>query len=435
MNYFYLLFMYCVLSANIFVGVVHAEKAHLVFHTYRKAMPVAYRSNFLIDEKELPLPRVLHVALLPISSGSIEVVFSICKYLYENGFDNKILVTTGSILQKKLNEAEIPHYSTNALSVYAKNKYYYKKKLGSMISKICLQHNIEIIHTHKPLEYFIARDIAQKYGIAIIAHYHTYTLPSLNKFKGFDAFIGVSPRIIDYVTEVNKTCNLGIKHIGFMYPPYDDQKFLNFKSAYSSKADFFKKCFNIEIGNDPVVCMVANYYESKNHELLLEAVSKLVKKGQGNLHIMLAGTGKPNRYNTLKTLVENLHLEQNVHFLGFINNVEELFYFSDLSVLPSLFEAFGIVLLEAALMKKPIILSKTADAANVVIFQDKTGLLCDPENVDDLADKIQRILKNPREGKRLGENAYNYVKENFLSQCSLDSLIDLYFSLKIQRNQ
>ena len=139
-------------------------------------------------------------------------------------------------------------------------------------------------------------------------------------------------------------------------------KFLNFNPT-ESKVDFFRKNFNVYIDNHPVICMIANLFKYKNHELLLNAIANLIHKDKILVEIFLAGDEGDVSQASLQQLASNLKISKHVHFLGFTKLIPELLYYSDIKVLCSKKEAFGIVLMEAALMKKPIILSRSADMA------------------------------------------------------------------------
>jgi len=165
----------------------------------------------------------------------------------------------------------------------------------------------------------------------------------------------------------------------------------------------------------------------KNHKILFEAVNQLVYKDKYPVQVVLAGSGSLEK--TLREQVDALQINDYIHFLGFTSLIPELLFHSDIKVLTSKHESFGVSLVEAALMKKPIIFSKSGDAANVLIVDGQTGLLFDPEDADDLDIQIKKIIVNPIFGKNLGQAVFNLVLTEFSTQVLVTKIENFYRKL------
>ena len=113
---------------------------------------------------------------------------------------------------------------------------------------------------------------------------------------------------------------------------------------------------------------------------------------------------------------QKLGINKNVKFVGSkINSGLALEYQqSKVIVLPSITESesFGMVLIEAMACKKPVIGSNIGGIP-CIIDNDVNGLLVPPKDPEALAKAIIKILKNPKLAKKMGENGYKKVKENF----------------------
>lgn len=384
-----------------------------------------FSKNFKLNND---LPRILHVNIATQTcGGAAQVVFSICLNLLKDGYAVKVVAAKNSSFHKELKRLGIPCYGVN-LHWSTKQRSTFSEDLSEILNAICLQDHIDIIHAHKWWEYSSAVRVAQKINIKSVAFYHSFVLPEINKFLGFDAVMCSSPVVADYLKAENKNKNFGIKHIEFICPPHDDAKFLNFAPSFNKK-DFFKVNFDIDILDCPIICMIANFYECKNHKLLFKAVRKLIYNENIPVQVMLAGAGSSAETEKFKKLVSDYGIGKNVFFLGYTSFIPELLFHSDIKVLPSKGEAFGVVLLEAAFMKKPIIVSKNSGAAGVFIKHEESGLVIDPSSVDDLVYQIKRLINNHNFMQKLGNNAYNLACSNFSSQVALLNVKHVYTEL------
>ena len=112
-------------------------------------------------------------------------------------------------------------------------------------------------------------------------------------------------------------------------------------------------------------------------------------------------------------LVKDLDLQNEVEFCGWVSDKQKFFDGIDIFVLPSLEEAFGIVLLEAALAKKPIIYS-TADGPKEVFENTGAALMFEKGNAVMLAEKMAILSQNQPLAKELAQKAYELVKEKYI---------------------
>jgi glycosyltransferase involved in cell wall biosynthesis len=377
------------------------------------------------------LPKILKVLVSTWLGGISELEFMTYESFLKKGYDIRVLIPKDSPIEDEFRKRQMPFYRTDILKETSSTEssvVNFKKALYSQICYICKKRKIDIIHCHKAHEYQTVIEVAKKLGIRAIAHYHLSQLPKLDLFKGFDAVLASSPLVAKFLIDANQKQALDIKIVDYVYPPHNEEKFLNFLPIWKTKRDFFKNSFNIDVHDLPVVCTIANFYGPKNHKLLLEAMHTLLYNEQMPIHLILAGRPFRERDN-IEKLITALNLSEYVHCVGFTSLVPAILYYSDLKVLPSKNESFGIVLLEAALMKKPIITTTSIDVANILICHEKTGLLCDPNDPNDLAKQIKRIFTEPQLGKVLGENIYALARASYSNQAALDKYEKIYKEL------
>lgn len=147
----------------------------------------------------------------------------------------------------------------------------------------------------------------------------------------------------------------------------------------------------------PRVLFVGRLASSKGVCTLIEAAGALRTSG---VHLILVGDG-PERA-ALEREAEKLGLGARTHFQGFVTHdrVPAALAHADLLVLPSLYEEFGTVLLEAMWSDLPVVASRTGGIPDVV-SDEKSGLLVAPGDPKGLARAIDRVLGDPRLARRL----------------------------------
>lgn len=373
-------------------------------------------------------PNILRVLIVGGWGGVEEQTVTAYKYFLNKNYNINILVATGSKIEKKLDNLGLDHYHIALLnSLRKKHIKEFRQNLFSSLIKICKNKKIDIIHCHKEYEYEVVASVAKFLKISAVAHYHSHEIPEPKLFKGFDVFIASSPKISEFMKSANVQYVLGIKDVQFISPPHNEDRFVNFVPPSDSRKEFFAKNFGVNLKDFPLLCMIANLNRYKNHKVLLDAI-KILTDQNLFVELILAG-GVGALQGELKKYVQQLGIDKYVHFLGFTDKIPELLFYSDIKILASKQEAFGIVLLEAALMRKPIILSNGADLAGILIKHGQTGLIFDSLNANDLAKQITLLISDPSAAKTLGDNAYELVSKEFSTKRSMEKFEAIYNNL------
>lgn len=171
-------------------------------------------------------------------------------------------------------------------------------------------------------------------------------------------------------------------------------------------------------------------HEVKGQDVLIKALKICKEKGlkfECDFVGAVYDCGKDS-YEYLRTLISELGLENEIQFLGNRTDISELFSESDLFVLPSRYEGLGLAILEAMAAKIPVIASNI-DGPAELITNGENGLLFEPENHSDLADKILYLDNDRNKMQYLTKNAYEYVQEFDISiMCK--KYCELYEDLK-----
>ena len=179
-----------------------------------------------------------------------------------------------------------------------------------------------------------------------------------------------------------------------------------------------------EPGEKVTFISIGNLIPLKGHDYTLRAIKALVDKGHTNICLKLLGRGYLEQ--ELKDLAKELEIEQYVDFVGYVpyDDVRKTLQQSDVFVLPSWYEAFGCVYLEAMACGLPAI-GCLGNGIDEVILHGQTGYLVENKSLDQLTDCMERLLDGTTR-QRIGKAAAKAVKEQYLWKHSAKALVQAY---------
>jgi glycogen(starch) synthase len=162
--------------------------------------------------------------------------------------------------------------------------------------------------------------------------------------------------------------------------------------------------------DEKIVLYVGRLVYEKGIHILINAVPKILSKVNAKFIIVGSGYMKEQLLN----IVRSMGLEHKVLFEGFVDeeSLIKLQKVADVSVVPSLFEPFGIVALEAMAAKSPVVVSDTGGLSEI-IEHDVTGVKVYPNNPESLAWGINKLLLDPVYAAKIRENAYRAMLEKY----------------------
>lgn len=174
--------------------------------------------------------------------------------------------------------------------------------------------------------------------------------------------------------------------------------------------------------NTFVVGTVCRLHPEKGLSILLQAI-RTARQFIPNLHLIVVGDG-PEK-NSLLWLTKNLGIENEVRFVGWQDNLARWLIDFDLFVLPSVRrEAFGLALLEAMALGKPVLASRLGGIPEVV-EHGQCGILVEPGNYEMLAQAMINLYNQPEWLKQMGLNGRNRVAKCF----SLETMVRKFCSI------
>jgi glycosyltransferase involved in cell wall biosynthesis len=171
----------------------------------------------------------------------------------------------------------------------------------------------------------------------------------------------------------------------------------------------------------------------KHLEIVIQALKLL--KNRCAVRLVVLGDG-PMR-NKWEELVDKLDLKDMVEFKGYVPHRVKLYYLSKCRalVLPSIFEGFGMVILEAWAFKKPVMVADV-EPLNKIVDHGLNGLVIDPSNIEEWAKYIATTIMDNFLVKKMGEEGYKKLQKeyNITRQCEeFENLYERLFSKRPER--
>jgi FkbM family methyltransferase len=189
-------------------------------------------------------------------------------------------------------------------------------------------------------------------------------------------------------------------------------------------------CFTRTSATKLIMCGIIS--ESKGQADAISAVRELIQRKK-DVELTIVGGGTSAYLKQLTETIKDENLEAHVKFAGFMENPYPALSQADIVLVCSRNEAFGRITLEAMLLKKPVIGTNSGGTPEL-IREGFNGLLYEPGNDVQLADKIEYLMEHRKKAKELGENAYKFAKENFTKEKYGGKVHELLTDLKDTAN-
>ncbi|MFH0854304.1 MAG: glycosyltransferase family 4 protein [bacterium] len=180
---------------------------------------------------------------------------------------------------------------------------------------------------------------------------------------------------------------------------------------------------------EKILLTIGRLVKRKGQDMVIKALPKVLEKFP-EMRYIIAGDGFDRKY--LENLSKKCGIEKNVKFLGEISDEQkfELYADCDIFIMPSRdidgdVEGFGIVYLEAALYEKPAIAGKSGGTAEAVL-DGQTGVLVNPESIDEIRDAIIKLLANPDLANKFGVQGRKRVLSEFTLERQAEKIRKLY---------
>jgi glycosyltransferase involved in cell wall biosynthesis len=165
--------------------------------------------------------------------------------------------------------------------------------------------------------------------------------------------------------------------------------------------------------HDCVLLAVGTLERHKGHQVLLEALARLVSAGLStSWKLIIAGGRGGDQHQSMLEYIRAEGLDERVHIVLNRNDIADLLALADVFVMPSLWEGLPMAVLEAMVARKAIVASATAGIPEAIVDK-REGLLVPPGEVAPLADALRLVFADPARRAALGEAAAARANRDF----------------------
>ena len=288
------------------------------------------------------------------------------------------------------------------------------------LKKILKELKPDIIHVRSRVPAWLVYFANKKLKIKVVSTVHGFNSVGFYSsiMQKADAVICVSNSIKEYIQKHYQTSENKITVI----PRGIDLELFNPKNIDEIFIENFKKEFNLK--DKFIVSSIGRVTQLKDYETFIKAIL-IVKEEIPNLVALIVGgvrSDKENYLNSLKNLIKELDLENNITFTGSQSKIEQIYSLSDVIISSSKKpESFGRAVAEAICMNKPVIATNHGGVKDIII-ENVNGFFFEVGNDKELADNILKA-------KTLKFDGYDYISSNFSLKNMVNKTIDVYLKL------
>ena len=246
-------------------------------------------------------------------------------------------------------------------------------------SAIATKHDFDVIHAHDWLTYSAGVAAKETSGKPLVVHMHATEFDRSGENINTDVF-AIEKRGMEaadrVITVSNLTRRIVIERYGI-----DPDKVVTVHNAVEPKDK--KPSETEKLVREKVVTFLGRITFQKGPEYFVEAANKILRR-DNNVRFVMAGTG--DLLHRMVMRVAQLRIGHKFHFTGFLkgDDVDQMFAMTDVFVMPSISEPFGIVPLEAMRSNVPVVISKQSGVSEIL----KHAIKVDFWDIDGLADAI-----------------------------------------------
>lgn len=298
----------------------------------------------------------------------------------------------------------------------------YSLSLAHKMAEVIEFEKLDILHVHYAIPHatsaFLAKEILDDKNFKFVTTLHGTDITLLGSDPSYLKIVKFSIEKSDGVTSVSKYLSdktyetFNVKNEIEVIPNFVPDKFLDIAHGASPY---------LRNGTEIVLTHISNFRPLKRVMDLVFIVEKLIKKH--NIRLLMVGDG-PDRFKMEQTCRE-MGLGDHVTFLGKQENVENVLACSDIFVLPSEEESFGLALLEAMACGVPCVSTNVGGLPEVNIHGE-TGYTVNVGDIEAFVNYLDILISDKDLRKKMSLQAKNVAVSKFNSNLIVPKYVDYY---------
>ena len=303
----------------------------------------------------------------------------------------------------------------------------YSLSLASKMAEVIEYQNLDLLHVHYAIPHatsaYLAKQLINNDAFKIITTLHGTDITLLGNDPSFFKITKFSIEKSDGVTAVSEFLRNETKSVFNIKNPIQViPNFIPLNLGQPEKLPEVRKRFADD--DEYIISHISNFRPLKTVTDIIPVIKKVLKKKK--VKLLMIGDG-PERYKA-EELCRQDNLCDKVFFLGKQENIHDLLCISDLFLLPSETESFGLAVLEAMAFGIPCI---TSNAGGLVeINKDsQTGYTVPVGDIDAFSDSILKLLNDKNLLTKMGRNAKDFAESNFACSKIVPEYVNFYESV------
>ncbi|WNF38056.1 N-acetyl-alpha-D-glucosaminyl L-malate synthase BshA [Bacillaceae bacterium IKA-2] len=367
------------------------------------------------------------ITCYPTVGGSGIVATELGKILAEKGHQVHFI---SSGLPFRLNKVYSNiYYHEVEVSNYSVFQYPpYDLSLANKMAEVARREKLDILHVHYAIPHAICAFLAREMvggNLKVVTTLHGTDITVLGDDLSLSEIIRLGIEKSDAVTAVSddliKQTEQLLKINKKISTVYN---FIDERVYFRKDCDYLRKEYKIS-EDEKVIIHVSNFRPVKR---VLDVIHSFAKINQQvDAKLLLLGDGPD--YSKVCRLVKELGLQEKVLLLGNQRHVADFLSISDLMLLLSEKESFGLVVLEAMACKVPAIGTNTGGIPEVII-DGETGFICEIGDTETISAKAIQILTDEKLQKKMGEASLHRARKYFSQETIVAKYEDIYYSVK-----
>lgn len=364
------------------------------------------------------------ITCYPTVGGSGVIATELGKMLAKKGHEVHFITSSVPFRLEKVSRNLF--YHEVEVNQYAVFRYPpYDLTLASKMAEVAEREKLDLLHVHYAVPHAVCAYLAKKMvgdHLKIVTTLHGTDITVLGYDPSLSQMIRFGIEESDVVTAVSDDLIRETQELIDTSKPI--QRVYNFvdENIYQPQTiDHLKEEYGIN-PNEKVMIHISNFRAVKRVPDVVKAFAKIQEEVPSKL--LLIGDGP--ELTVVCRLVSQLGLDEHVKILGKQENVADLLSISDLALLLSTKESFGLILLEAMACGVPAIGTRVGGIPEV-ISDGETGYLTEVGDIDDVARKATQILLDDNLHRKMSDKALEFARTKFHSSHILKQYEEIYY--------